>query len=46
LAVSDKSFSRHALQTKVKEKVYGFTELIRETALDEYSYENVKSRGK
>jgi hypothetical protein len=35
----------HGGLQKVKGKVDGFTELIRETTLDECSYENVKSRG-
>jgi hypothetical protein len=36
----------HGGLREVKGKVDGFTELIRETTVDEYSYENGKSRGK
>jgi hypothetical protein len=36
----------HGGLQKVKGKVDGFTELIRETTPYEYSYDNVKSMGK
>jgi hypothetical protein len=36
----------HGRLQKVKEKVDGFTELIRETTVERYSYANGKSRGK
>jgi hypothetical protein len=36
----------HGGLQKVRGKVDGFTELIREPTLNECSYENVKSRGK
>jgi hypothetical protein len=38
--------NRYGELQKVKGTVDGFTELIRETTLDECSCENLKSRGK